>query len=284
MKIQKVVVFGSRGLSMNKNEEIFLFSIWKIVVKRKKLILYITILAMVIALFTTMSFRTAYEAEAILCLPRSEKVYKIDNLIKDERVLVNKVDTKNLLENLTREIYAQNQIGGVSAQLAMQVDKITIEPIISDENNIKITVRVYDKSEYAKEIYLNILDYLNTNKYVQNRFNVEKTKIEMSIIEIKNAIDLAMKTRTQYLEKPIKINSYQLNPLEIDRQISEFKTTQIELQHQLSSLHSYEYLGEPFIYKNKVNHKIFLSTIIFGMFGFFLSVFLSYLLELKKND
>lgn len=267
-----------------KKEEIQFLDVLKIIIKRRVLIVSTTIVFAILAALFSLSLPSIYEGEAIVSLPRVGNLSNRTDMTKNEKVLVSVAETRTFLEIMTKKVAEHNSFAGITSDLTKTINKIILEPIAGDDFNVKITIQFYqDMSGQGNEIFVKIIEYLQSIQYVQDKINIEKINLEEVLAEIKKSIESTLSTRRLLLEKLTKLQNTPIDFLEIDKQINNLRLQQIEREHQLASLGTYKITTRPNIYKDKVKHKVFLSAVVVGLFGFFISLFLSFILEMKEQ-
>lgn len=251
-----------------QEDEINLLDLWKVIVKRRNLIILITLVSAIIAAAFSLSLPKVYEGEAIVALPKVGITFD---------------ETKAITNFLVQEVKKGNPIDSIDESVIKRIDNITIDQIMGSANQFKIVARTKNDPKYAPEVINKIVEYLNRNEYVRSRINNDRKAIEANIFETKNTIGNAEKTRSEAI-RLISTRNPGFNPVDMDVRLNELGAKIIGLEASLSQLKGYEFVNGPFVYKNKVKPKNTLNILIAGMVGLFAGLLLSFVLEINRKE
>lgn len=255
-----------------QEDEINLLDLWKVIVKRRNLIILTTLVSAIIAAAFSLYLPKVYEGEAVVNLPKSGGT------------IISSVETKAIIDIFIKELKKGNAIGGIDGGLAKRINDVKVEQITGTDSQLKMIVRICDEPQRAYEVFNGLIAYLNGNEYVKRRLTIEKATIESNIAETKNAIANAMTTRERSLAMMAKWSPISFNPVDLDIRISELNTRVIGFESGLSFLKGYEFVSGPYVYKDKVKPKVALNTVIAGIIGLFAGLLLSFVLEINRKE
>lgn len=261
-----------------QEDEINLLDIWKVIVKRRNLIISIASVSAIVALVVSLLLPKVYEGEAVVNLPKS------GGTTISGGTIISSVETKAIIDLFLKELKKGNATGGIDDGLAKKIDDVKVEQITGTDFQLKMIVRICGEPQRAYEVFNSLIVYLNGNEYVKRRLAIEKATIESNITETKNAIANAMRTREKSLALMAKWSPISFNPVDLDIRISELNTKVIGFENSLSLLKSFEYVSGPYVYKNKVKPKVALNTVIAGIIGIFAGLILSFVLEINRKE
>lgn len=259
-----------------QDDEINLMDLWKVVVKRRNIIIFITLLSAGLAIAVSLKMSKVYEGEAVLALPR---VANNSNNSNNFMLVANVEETKAIVDALLREVKNGNPFGGFDKELVKKVADIKIMQIKGSESQLKVVVKIKDDPQGAYEVYSKIMTYLNGNEYIKGKINSGRVALESNLSEAKSAVEKAGRMREEALHLIATKNNVGFNPLEIDVKINDLKTRVIGLETSLSMIKGYEFVSGPYVYKNKVKPKIALNILIAGMVGLFAGMLLAFVFE-----
>ncbi|MBM2838892.1 MAG: chain length determinant protein [Deltaproteobacteria bacterium] len=247
-----------------QDDEINLMDLWKVIWKRKSLIIALTLSFAILALSVSLNSPKVYEGEAVVALPK---------------VGISFVETKTITDAMLKEVKRGNPLGGFEETLIKKISDIRIEQIKGSDSQFKILVSIKREPYAAYEVFNKIMAYMQGNEYVKKRMDIEKKAIERNVSETRQTIEMAEKTRNEAVRLMSTRNPVGFNPVDLDVRIGELKAKLTGLETNLSLLNSYEFISGPYIYKNKVKPKVRLNTLIAGMVGLFVGMLLAFALE-----
>lgn len=251
-----------------QEDEINLLDLWRVIIKRRYLIIALFFLSSVLALIISVRLPEIFEGEAIVALPRGSS-----------GVLVNTVETKAVIDMVLKEIKKGNPIGNFNKELINSIADVRVDQVKGSDYQLKVIVQIKKEPEKAYEVYDKVIKYLQTNEYIAKRINIEKAAMETNLAETRNAVEKAVHTRDETLRLIATRNPVGFNPVDLDVRIAELQTKVIGFETGLSNIRNYEYVNGPYIYKNKIKPNIRLNTLIAGIAALFTSFLLVFLLE-----
>lgn len=263
--------YGGCALEIQE-DEINLLDLWKVVVKRRNLIISIASVSAILALAGSFLLPKVYEGEAVVNLP------KIGGTI------ISSVETKAIIDIFLKELKKGNAIGGIDDGLAKRINDVKVEQITGTDSQLKMTVRISGEPQRAYEVFNGLVEHLKENEYVKRRLAIEKATIESNITETKNAIANAMTTREKSLAMMAKWSPISFNPVDLDLRISDLNSRVIGFENSLSLLKNYEFVSGPYMYKKKVKPIVALNTVVAGLIGLFAGLLLSFVLEINRKE
>jgi LPS O-antigen subunit length determinant protein (WzzB/FepE family) len=237
-----------------QDSEINPMDLWKVIWKRKNLIIAVTLSFAIPALTMSLISPKVYEGQAVVALPK---------------VGIGFVETKTIADAMLKEIKRGNPIGGFEETLIKKISDIKIEQIKGSDSQFRMVVQIKSEPDVAYEVFNKMMAYLQGNEYVKKRIDIEKKAIERNISETRQITETAEKTRNEAMRLMSTRNYMGFNPVDMHVSISELKADLTVLEKKLSLLNSYEFISGPYIYKNKVKPKVTFNTLIAGMVGLF---------------
>lgn len=247
-----------------QDDEINMVDLWRVIWKRKNLIIAVTLSFAVLALAVSLKMPKVYEGEAVVALPK---------------VGIGLVETKTIADALLKEVKRGNPVGGFDDTLIKKISDVKIEQIKGSESQFKIVVQIKKEPHVAYEVFNKMMAYLQGNEYVRRRLDIERTGIEANIAETRHTIEMAEKTRNEAVRLISTRNPVGFNPVDLDVRIGDLRGRLIGLETSLSLLKSYEFISGPYVYKNKAKPKVKLITLIAGIAGSFVGIMLAFVLE-----
>ncbi|MBI3593464.1 MAG: hypothetical protein HY200_00740 [Nitrospirae bacterium] len=247
----------------NKNGEMKLIDFWNIIIKRKNIVICLSLFSIALTFSISLYFPKIYEGEVVLAIPTGYSGY-----------VINTSESQAIINVLLNEIKKGNPFGGIDANLVKSIDNIKLSPISNSES--KLTLLVYVKQDPNKgyEVLNKIVSYLQGNEYVANKINYEKEALQENIGEAKKELDDVLNIKNGLQKLIVKKSSINISPIELESKINELKSKIRNLEVERLSIRGYEYVTKPYVYKNKVKPNLTLNAILAGIFGLFLSILL----------
>ncbi|WP_457643030.1 Wzz/FepE/Etk N-terminal domain-containing protein [Persephonella sp.] len=256
-----------------EEDEIDLYELWLVLKKRWKVI----ILSTSVLLFSAVAY-----------IFTSKPIYESAFIVKVPAPFVSNQDTINSLEAVKtfleeKRLKELSNILETNERILKELFSLSANPIKKEKNRIKISIAVYSP-EVITYLSKSILNYLNKNKYLKNRLEIEKSTILQTIKNIKSEIKDTENLKQAIIAK-IKSNNYNIgfNPLEIDESIIQLKEKLHTLDAKLKTLKGYEIVVEPVIPSKPTKPKKTLILAAATISGLFLGVFLAFFLEWIEN-
>lgn len=244
-----------------QNDEINLIDLWRIIVKRRYFIIGFPLGFAILAFVVSLLLPKVYEGEAILAIPMGQSNPIMSNLETEAIVNV-------LLKEIKKEINDGSPVDLLDNALAKTIIDIKIESISNSDSKIKIVVQVKGEHQKGYEVLNKVLDYLQTNSYVLNRFKNVRASIQLKRDETKSALGRAIKIRDETLRLMLTKTPVGFNPVELETKINDLNSKIIELDTDLTVMKGYEFVTNPFVYKKPVKPKVVVNVIISAIFGF----------------
>lgn len=257
-------------------EEINLYDYYKIIVKRKNIIILIVLIASILSFAISYLSPKVYESESIIRVP----------LIADSEAntpLISISEVKLLIENLEQSLKQRNFEkfdGGVNRQ----VIDLKIFNIESSENSFKLVVQTKTNSRMAVEASNKTVSYLQDNDFVKSKINKEKKILTNKLSKTKTTLEKAIKIKNDSIALLESRNPVGFNPVDLQVEINSLENQIIDLEEELESLKGFEFINKPYASSKPVKPKPLLSTILGFFVSLFFGIFVTFFIEwLDKN-
>lgn len=250
------------------NDETSLYDLWKVIAKRRKIIIGVFIVVVVTTAISSFLMPNIYRGVALLQL-----VFKADIITSQEVV--------NLLGNIDREKGL-----GILPKSYSSIKGIKLAATKESRNQITVTIdgtNVDDMRKVLPEIvhYLNNIDLLKTT-VKQQREVLSKKSDELKEL-LKSASDLLGTYNNLF--KTGKLTTIGFSPVDINKRMVDIEVELLQAEQLYSKLNNgcIEIASQPLIPDKPVSPKIFRNIIVAGMLGLFFGVCLAFFLEYIEN-
>ncbi|MDF2953362.1 MAG: Exopolysaccharide export protein/domain GumC/Wzc1 [Thermodesulfobacterium sp.] len=256
-------------------DEINLYDLWKVIVKRKKLIIGLFVIAILASAIISLLMPKIYRGEAVLKLPTKEP--QASELIN----IIGKIDTK---EDIKR----------IFPNTAHLITDVKLKEIKVSRNQVSkdkflLIIEAKDKN-ILTHAFTEFITYLNNLPFIKRSVEEERQRLLIQLEEIDKLIAKLTKNIKTYkkLFETGKITLVGFNPIELEKSILDLKVRKIAIKQALNRLKGVEMLEEPRISENPVKPKIMLNIAIAGISSLFVGIFLAFFIEsitkMKSKD
>jgi len=249
------------------NDEINLYDFWKVIVKRKKLIIGLFIVIVVSTAIVSFLMPDIYRGKAVLFVIPAEEI-----TAKEITDLIGKVDREKRLSIMPKSY--------------PNVTDIKFNTIKDSNNKIIVTIDAKKMDDIPRALS-EVVDYFNNMDIIKSKVSRSKAialkqSVELSDL-IKSSPDLL--STSNKLFKAGKLSTMGFNPIEISKKIVETKIELLAVEQQLSRLNKggIEIAVQLYISNKRVSPKILKNVILAGMLSFLLGIFLAFFIEFIGN-
>ena len=247
-------------------DEINLYDYWKVVVKRKKLIIGLFLISVVVAAIISLLMPKIYRGEATFKITAKEII-----TAKEMVSIIGNLDKEKLKQVLPKTYNLVNSIK-LNA-LRDSVDKFQL--IIEAKRVDDIPIAISEFVEYIDNSPL-IKRFVEQYKEMLLKQTEELSKVIESSKELVKAYDNLIKTG--------RLIPVGFNPVDLNKRISDIKIEKLQVEQSLRRLKGIEMGAQPYISSKPVKPKIEFNIALAGVFGLFAGIFLAFFMEyLEKN-
>lgn len=254
-----------------QKDEVNILDIWLLILKRRMLILSVTILSiLVLGIYFALSSKL-YEGEAII------------GLVKTDHPLVGVLETKNLIEMSIKKWKNGTAPRGAEVTLAKKIVDVFVDEIPGSLTQIKLTIRVRGDGTDVKNIFEGLKTEMVLSDYATTYMEFFGNEYNNQIKEAKLAIAESQETKEKIWAIAKKTNKVTVDTLIVDAKINELRTKLLSFEDMLARLQNYKYDIGPLVRPLNSSAKIKLYLVIVGVCGFLTGLLLAFLLELKAQ-
>ncbi|GAB6182838.1 Wzz/FepE/Etk N-terminal domain-containing protein [Thermodesulfovibrio hydrogeniphilus] len=255
--------------SVVHEEEIDLYELFKLIVKRKYIIIGLFIFSIVASAILIFLLPKIYRGEVVLKISNKEVISK-------ERTTKERT-TKELI-SIIGKLDAE-RIRGILPRTHPFVSNLTIKEIKESADKIQIAV----ESKYPdkiSEIIEEFVEYINNNPLIKRYFEESKERLLLQSAQLSKIIKEA-EGSIDSLKKMLmtgKLTIVGFNPIELDKKLMELRLEKLGVDQAIKNLKGVE-IVETHILKNPVKPKIKLIIVISAVSAIFLGIMTAFAIE-----
>jgi capsular polysaccharide biosynthesis protein len=254
------------------NDEINLYDFWKVIVKRKMLIIGLFIVIVVSTAIGSFLMPDIYRGEACLLVIINSEVIKA----KEITDLIGKIDDEKQLRMVSKS--------------EPNINKIKFDAIKDSKNKIIVTIDARKIDDIPKALS-EVVGYLNNVDIIKSQVSRDKAILLKQSAELSDLIKSSPDLLATYhkLFKAGKLSTVGFNPIEVNKRISEIKVELLGIEQLLSRLNNggIEIAAQPYVSNRPVSPKILRNVVASGilslLLGVFLAVFIEYIGNIKNK-
>ncbi|MFZ3122395.1 MAG: Wzz/FepE/Etk N-terminal domain-containing protein [Thermodesulfovibrionales bacterium] len=254
-----------------REDEINLYDYWKVIVKRKRLIIGLFLVSVLASAVISLLMPKIYRGEVVLT--------RLVFLPKELIVVVGKIDAGKKEEILptTHHSITDIKLNTIKSDATKDSTDKLLQVIIEAKNMDDIPAAVVE-----------IIKHINNIPHVNRSIEEERQRLLKQSEELSIVIEQSNKLAETY-EKLLKAGRYVpigfspagFYPVDIRKRISDMKVEKFNIEQALNRPKGVEMLEKPSILRNPVKPKIKKNIVIAGIASLFAGIFLAFLLEYK---
>jgi uncharacterized protein involved in exopolysaccharide biosynthesis len=249
-------------LNKTNEDEITLYDLWKVIIKRKKMIIGLFLIFVIPVAIVSFYAPKIYKGEAVLMV-----LPAVNMTAKEVTDFFGKIDdgTETKILPKTHDL----------------ISDIKLKP--SRESTNKIEVIVESKDTNAIQPALSeVIDYINTIDLVKSNVKEQQEKLLKQSTELSSVIaeSSALLNTYVHLLKSGKFTPVGFNPLDLNRKIYDMKLEKLQMEQSLQRLKGgVEIARQLYVSNHSVKPAKKKNVMIAGMSGLFLGIVLAFFME-----
>jgi capsular polysaccharide biosynthesis protein len=270
------------------DNEINLYDFWKVIAKRKKLIIGLFIVIVVSTAIVSLFMPKVYRGEINLSVMDNSASLNID--INNRNILIVKraEDAKEIAKEI---IDIMGSIDNGKKKLILPKTYISVKSVklraLKEAKN-KIVATIDAKSTDDIPVVISeLVDFLNNMEFMKASLKEEREILTQRSIELSNILKTAPDLLVAYnkLIREGKLTTFGFNPIELNKRIVDIKIEKLAVEQALSSLKNgrIQIMTPPYISNKPVSPKILQNVFVAGIISLLLGVFLAILIEYIGN-
>jgi len=250
------------------NDEINLYDLWKVIAKRKILIIWLFIVVVVSTAIGSFLMPDIYRGEAGLIINLSSEIITA----KEITDLIGKIDDEKMLRIVPKSYSS--------------VTHIEFNAIKDSKDKIIVTIDARRIDDILKALS-EVVAYLNSMEIIKSTVSRYKAILIKQSAELSDLIKSSPDLLATYnkLFRAGKLSTIGFNPVEVNKKIVEIKVELLSIEQRLSRLNNggIEIAAQPYISNRPVSPRILLNVVAAGILSLFLGVFLAVFIEYIGN-
>jgi len=243
-----------------REDEINLYDYWKVIVKRKSLIIGLFLVAVLASAIISFLTSKIYRGEVILKLPAKELTSK--ELLS----IIGKIDAekvKNFLPKTHRLITS-----------------IKLDALKDSTDKLRLVIEAKNTDDISSAM-TEFVGYLNNFPLINRSVEEERQRLLIQSEELSKVI----KDSEEFAEihkkllREGKLILLGFNPVEISKRMSDLKIEKLGVEQSLQRPKSVEIIEKPYILKNPVKPSIKKNIALAGTISLFIGIFLAFFME-----
>jgi len=253
------------------DDEINLYDFWKVIVKRKMLIIGLFIVIVGLTAIGSFLMPDIYRGEAGLSIIYSD-VYSDVIKAKELTDLIGRVDSEKQLRMVPKSY--------------PNVTNIKFNAIKDSKNIIEVSIDAKKIDDIPRALS-EVLVYLNNMDIIKSTVSREKGILIKQSAELSDLIKSSPDLLATYnkLFSAGKLATMGFNPVEVSKRVSDIKVELLRVEQLLSRLNNggIEIAAQPYVSNRPVSPKILLNVVAAGISSLLLGIFLAFFIEYIGN-
>lgn len=242
-----------------REDEPGLYDYWKVIVKRKRLIIGLFVIAILAAAVISLLMPKIYLGEVVLKLPAKELT------AKELFSVIGKIDAEKILPT-THHLVAD----------------VNLNALKDSTDKLKLIIEAKNKDDIFPAI-TEFVAYLNDFPIIKRFIEEERQRLLIQSEEINKVIEVSSELTRTYkkLLESGRLIHVGFNPIELEKRASDLKIERLAIEQALKRSKGVEMIEKPYILKNPVKPSIKKNIALAGITSLFAGIFLAFLLEYK---
>ena len=258
-----------------REDEINLYDYWKVIVKRKRLIIGLFIVAVLASAIISFLMPKIYRGEVILKLPAKE--------LTSKELTSKELTSKELTSKELLSIIGKIDVEKIKKFLPTThhlITNIKLNALKDSTDKLQLIIEAKNKDIISTAI-IEFAAYLNNLPLINRSVEEERQRLLMQSEELSKVI----KDSEEFAEihkkllREGKLILLGFNPVEISKRMSDLKIEKLGVEQSLQRPKSVEIIEKPYILKNPVKPSIKKNIALAGTISLFIGIFLAFFME-----
>ena len=258
-----------------REDEINLYDYWKVIVKRKSLIIGLFLVAVLASAIISFLTSKIYRGEVILKLPAKELTSK--ELTSKE--LTSKELTSKELFSIIGKIDAE-KVKNFLPKTHRLITSIKLDALKDSTDKLRLVIEAKNTDDISSAM-TEFVGYLNNFPLINRSVEEERQRLLIQSEELSKVIkdsEEFAEIRKKLLREG-KLILLGFNPVEISKRMSDLKIEKLGVEQSLQRPKSVEIIEKPYILKNPVKPSIKKNIALAGTISLFIGIFLAFFME-----
>lgn len=256
-------------------EEINLYELWQVVVKRRAIIITLFLATVISVTIINLLLPKIYRGEVTLTIVEGSVILNSDNaILKRAETATEIIDILGSVDGKKKTL--------ILPKTYISVKKLTLKAFKNATNKISVTIEANNQKDIPVAA-IELVYYLNNMESVKANINQKEEILTQKSIEMSKLLESANNLTAQYEKKLAegKLLDLGFNPIDLQKKIVDIKIEKLEVDQALSRLKNgrIQMMTQPIISPEPVSPKMTRNVILGSLLGFFLVIFLAFLLR-----
>jgi LPS O-antigen subunit length determinant protein (WzzB/FepE family) len=268
----------TKNKSTTYEDEINLYDYWKVIVKRKRLIIGLFLAATIASAIISFLMPKIYRGEVALKLPEKQSPASITITAKEltaKELTAKELTAKELL-SVIGKIDAE-KIKNILPKTHYLVAGVKLNALKDSTDKLQLIIEAKN-TEILSQAATEFVGYLNDIPLVKRFVDEERQRLMKQSEELSNVIKEANELAQTYKKllkegKPLLLG---FNPLEVKYKA---EVERVAIEQTLKRLKGVEMIEKPYISKNPVKPRIKMNIAIASITSLFAGIFLAFFME-----
>lgn len=251
-----------------RDDEVNLYDLWKVIARRKILILAIFLISVLLAAIISSIMQKVYQGEAVLMIASKD---------------ISASMPANAIINTFNPIN-QEKVDMISPQNATTIMKANFVEIKGLNDRFKVIVQSKDPGK-IQDFVRDLVIFLNENTEIKHCIENSKELLTKKAHELALVISQSESLKKSY-EKMLqngKVTTLGFSPVSLERQLSDMRIEKLMLEKQLENISGIEVVGKTSFSNQPIKPRMKMNIALAGMASLFIGVFLAFFLEFIKK-
>jgi LPS O-antigen subunit length determinant protein (WzzB/FepE family) len=247
-------------------DEINLYDLWLVILKRKKLIIGLCLIVVILAAIISLLMPKTYGGDAVLSIPQFE-IVSLNISSRDLLDLIGKIDKERRARLLPKT--------------SIFITDIKFNVFKDSKDKVEVVIESKDKNAISMAIS-EVIDYTNSIDLVKSTVKEEQEKLLKRAAELSTVLDASKDLLYTYrqLFKAGKLVPVGFNPIELNKRISDISLEKQMTEQSLQRLSGGVKLARQVDIKDKpVKPRIIMIIVLSGTISIFLAILAAFFLE-----
>ena len=277
-------------MNQNSNEhsvtedEINLYDLWKVIAKRKGLILGIFFISVVIAGIISLLMPKIYQGEVLLAISKEDITASKDAGIAKLQELI----PANVLINMISPV-DKGKIQIISPSNAQTIVKVKLTELKGSTDKFNVLVESTNP-DTIKEFAKDFIVFLNNHTIIRRAIEECRANCMQRLTEITKVIEQSEIIKKNYdkMMRDGKLTVLGFSPISLEQQLASLRNEKFFLEKRLKSASGIDYADGVSVSNQPIKPRIKMNVVLAGMAslfaGVFLAFFLEFIIKMKNKD
>lgn len=242
-------------------DEINLYDIWKVILKRKGLIIGLFLVSILSAAVITFNMPKVYRGDVTLKVTTGTTL-----TAKEIGGIVGKID--------------KEKMALIFQKTSQSITDVKMNPLKDSADKLQVAIDS-KKADEIPDALSELVEYLKSNPLMKRALDQERKRLLKQSEELSKTIDSSdelVKTYRKLLDAG-KLIPIGFNPIELNKRVSDLKIEKLNLDQSLENLKGIETAGQLYVSKKPVKPKKVLNITLAGVIGLFAGILIAFLME-----